>query len=270
MCEFCTKHGEGKKWYEVMDYYSKEMLARNNRQKYIKEFIPNIQRTAGPNLAKLEWVKRKMPAVVYQFIRKIGTAGMKKRHFGQVVPLEDAERIIDMVHSITRIACVCRSVTTGKNDARYCLMLGVDPEGTINDYSDLRASLETISATEAKELLRKFDQEGLVHSVWTFQTPFIGAICNCDHDCLAYRIQVSSDLLEIMFKAEYIAVIDANECTGCRNCQRLCQFGAVEYSTSNKKCYINPNKCYGCGICRSGCIKNAVTLVDRQGLPVAY
>lgn len=24
MCEFCTKHGEGKKWYEVMEHYSRK------------------------------------------------------------------------------------------------------------------------------------------------------------------------------------------------------------------------------------------------------
>ena len=26
MCEFCTKHGEGKKWYEIMENYSRELL----------------------------------------------------------------------------------------------------------------------------------------------------------------------------------------------------------------------------------------------------
>lgn len=264
MCEFCIKHGEGKKWYEVMEYYSKEMLDQKDRSKYISEFIPNIQRTAGSTLARLEWAKRKMPTMAYRFIRKIGTAGMKKRHFGQVVPIEDAEQIIDLVHSITRIACVCRSVTTGKNNARYCLLLGIDPQGIVKDYSDLRDSLETITPVEAKTLLRKFDQDGLVHSIWTFKTPFIGALCNCDHDCLAYRLQVSSDLMDIMFKAEYVAHVETGRCIGCRNCQRLCQFGAVEYSAANKKCYINPCKCYGCGVCRNACKKESIVLVEKS------
>jgi MinD superfamily P-loop ATPase len=107
-------------------------------------------------------------------------------------------------------------------------------------------------------------ENGLVHSIWTFKTPFIGAICNCDHDCLAYKIQISSDLMNIMFKAEYIADIDPIKCVGCRNCQKLCQFGAVEYSAVNERCYINSTKCYGCGVCRSVCKKEAICLLDKE------
>ena len=34
--------------------------------------------------------------------------------------------------------------------------------------------------------MREHEKEGLCHTVWTFQTPFIGGICNCDRaDCLA-------------------------------------------------------------------------------------
>lgn len=263
MCEFCIKHGEGKKWYEVVQHFSKEMAAETHRQRYIGKFIPHIQQNAGSTLQKLKLVKQRFPAA-YRFVRAIGTARMKKLHYGQVVPIEDAEVILDMVQSVTRIACVCRSVTTGANNARYCLLLGIDPHDTTFDFSDLQASLETITPERAKELLREFDREGLVHSIWTFKTPFIGAICNCDHDCLAYKIQADLDLMNIMFKAEYIASIDLGECTGCRACQKMCQFGAVQYSVVNSKCYINPLKCYGCGVCRNACQRSAITLTDKR------
>lgn len=263
MCEFCTKHGEGKKWYEVMENYSKELLTDTARQTYIEHFVKNIRSHANSNINKLEWSKRKLP-IAYSFIKKIGTIGMKYNHYGQVVPLEDAENIVEMVQSITRIACICRSVTIGKNNARYCLLLGIDPSNSIKGWSELESSLETLTSEEAKELLREFDKNGLVHSIWTFKTPFIGAICNCDHDCLAYKIQISSDLMNVMFKAEYVAYIDNIECVGCRNCQRLCQFGAIEHSVVNERCYINPTKCYGCGVCRSVCKKEAIRLLDKK------
>ena len=262
MCEFCITHGEGKKWYEVMEHYSAELLADQSRQAYIEHFVPNIRKNGLSNLKKLEWTKQKLP-LAYRFVRKMGTANMKKYHFGQVVPLEDAEKIVGMVQSITRIACICRSVTTGRNDARYCLLLGVDPSGLIKDWPELKANLETLTQAEAKQVLRDFDKEGLVHSIWTFKTPYIGAICNCDHDCLAYKIQIGSDLMNVMFKAEYLAQIEQLTCVGCRNCQKLCQFGAIEYSGLNSKCYINPLKCYGCGVCRVGCKKDAICLLDN-------
>ena len=260
MCEFCTQHGEGKKWYEVMENYSAELLAHQERQKYIRHFIPNVQKNAESNIAKLTWAKKQVPSV-YRFIRDIGTNRMKKIHFGQVVPLEDAERVLDMVQSITRVACVCRGVTSGNKNGRYCLMLGIDPENSGIDYADLQSSLETISREEAKSLLRQFDQEGLVHSIWTMKTPFIGAMCNCDQDCLAYRVQVKSDLLDMMFKAEYVAQIDPTICTGCRRCEKFCQFHAIHLE--NGSCIINTGQCYGCGVCRQGCTANAITLREK-------
>lgn len=262
MCEFCIKHGEGKKWYEVMEHYSKELLALENREEYIKNFFPNMLSTANSTISKLELAKRKVP-FAYRFIRKIGTGRMKKHHFGQVVPLEDAEKIVDMVQSVTRIPCVCRNVTTGRNNARYCLVLGLDPVGLFGNFPDLKASLETLTPTQARELLREFDKKGLVHSIWTFKTPYIGAICNCDHDCLAYRVQITKDLMNVMFKGEYIAVTDPLQCTGCRVCRKICQFDAVEFSVVNSKCYINAYKCYGCGICRNVCPVQAITLTAR-------
>lgn len=90
------------------------------------------------------------------------------------------------------------------------------------------------------------------------------AICNCDRDCLAYKFQISSDLTELMFKSEYTAHINKDLCVGCRSCMSFCQFGAIEYSTTDVKCYINPEKCYGCGVCRNACKKQAINLTDKQ------
>lgn len=262
MCEFCIRHGEGKKWYEVMQNYSRELYAQNKREQFAKEFVKNSQTTMVRNIDKMAKLKRTMP-IAFRFYRKMGNWWMKHYHFGQVVPLEDVESIIDMVQSITRIPCVCRSAVKGQKDARYCFALGMDPTGIFGDYPDLKANLETLSGKEAKEIIRRFDQEGLVHSIWTFKTPFIGAICNCDRDCLAYRTQVAEDLMQVMFKAEYLAKIEPLACVGCRSCQKLCQFGAIEFSSLDKKCYINPLKCYGCGVCRSACHKEAVVLEDN-------
>ena len=244
-----------------MEHYSKELLNDGDRQAYIEGFVPSIRNNAKNNLGKLEWVKKRAP-IAHRFIRNMVTANLKKYHFGQVVPLEDAEKIVEMVQSITRIACICRSVTTGKNDARYCLLLGMDPTGLCEDWPELKVGLEVLTPSDAKRILRAFDKQGLVHSIWTFKTPFIGAICNCDRDCLAYRFQISSDLVDIMIRSEYTAHIEMELCVGCRNCMSLCQFGAIEYSTIDAKCHINPQKCYGCGVCRSVCKKQAIKLSD--------
>lgn len=262
MCQFCTKHGEGKKWYEVVSHYSRELANEQNRSTYIRNFVPGISRNAVETMERLSKVKSKIP-YAYRFIRRIGTIHMKRTHYGQVVPIEDALEIVGRTDSITRVACVCRSVTTGDNNARYCLLLGIDPSGLVDGWTDLSKSLETLTIAQAQQAISSYDQKGLVHSVWTFESPFIGALCNCDRDCLAYRFQVSGDLLDVMFKGEYLAEIRQDQCIGCRTCLQYCQFGALEYSVGMQRCYINVNKCYGCGLCRVGCRKDAIVLQEK-------
>lgn len=262
MCEFCVQHGEGKKWYEVMENYSRELFEQGNRRKYLKEFMINFEAGTSRSLAILRGSKKAGPAV-QRFVGAMATRLMKRYHFGQVVPLEDVEMIIDLVRSVTRLPCVCRKAATGRKNARYCLALGVDPLGTLGDYPDLTAQFEVLTAEQAKAFVRDWDREGLVHTVWTFKTPFIGGICNCDRDCMAYRIQVAEDLAKLMFKGEYLAQVDQLSCNGCRNCRRACHFGAIDYALQDKKCSINLRLCYGCGLCRAVCPRHAITLTPR-------
>ena len=130
------------------------------------------------------------------------------------------------------------------------------------------AGVEMITKEQAIASFREHEKEGLCHTVWTFQTPFIGGICNCDRtDCLAMRCTVTHGI-PVMFRAEFIAYADPDKCTGCRQCMKLCQFGAISYSASKKKVVIDKMKCYGCGICRSLCVKDAIRLEPRANDPV--
>ena len=44
MCEFCHKHGEGKKWYMQVSNYSEDLLSDLRRRKFIQEFFPHPER----------------------------------------------------------------------------------------------------------------------------------------------------------------------------------------------------------------------------------
>jgi hypothetical protein len=41
MCEFCIKHGEGKKWYLEAQNYSDDLLSDIRRRKMIEQFFSN-------------------------------------------------------------------------------------------------------------------------------------------------------------------------------------------------------------------------------------
>jgi len=277
MCEFCLKHGEGEKWYLQAKNYSDDLFSDIRRHKYIEEFVSHPEALARS--ARYLDLLSKLPVFIRGVVSRIVTWKMKKTHFGQVVPIEDIKKIFDFSNSIVRVACLCRNITLGK-EKRYCYGISLSPDGgwltemspalDMSFFTGPDANgFETLTKDEALSAFHEHEREGLCHTVWTFHTPFIGGICNCDRsDCLAMRTTVTHST-PVMFRAEYVAGINPDECSGCRECMRICQFGAITYSASNKKAVIDQRWCYGCGVCRSACKKNAIRLEERIKVPVA-
>lgn len=276
MCEFCVQHGEGKKWYLQAKNYSQDLLSDARRRRFITDFFsrPEHLDSDSQQLAKLQ----KAPAFVQRLVKAVSVRRMKKWHFGQVLPLEDVETVFGFVNSIVRVPCICRHVTLGR-EARYCYGVSVGPGDRLGellrglDNSFLAgpdtSGLESLTPEAARQAFADHEREGLCHTVWTFVAPFVGGICNCDRaDCMAMRATVTHDV-KVMFRAEYVAAVDADACTGCRSCMRVCQFGALGYSAANKKAVVDQTACYGCGICRSACKNGAVKLMPRAESPVA-
>lgn len=278
MCEFCHKHGEGKKWYLQAKNYSEDLLSDLRRRKFIRKFFESPDKLDS-GLRKIGQLDN-APGFVKRVLTKRISNKMKKDHFGQVVPIEDVERIFDFVTSVVRLACICRHVTLG-SEQRYCYGVSMAPPNGGKLIQIIReidanyltgpetAGLESLSKEEALAALRKHEHDGLCHTVWAFVTPFIGGICNCDRsDCLAMRSTVTHGV-PVMFRAEYVAKINPDLCNGCRVCMRVCQFGAMGYSAAQAKVVIDPRRCYGCGICRSVCTPNAILLDDRSTVDIA-
>jgi ferredoxin len=260
MCEFCHQHGEGKKWYLLMENYSRELLSQDNRKEFMVEFFSRILSKGKRNLVDLEKFD-KAPKLLQKLVRSMTVRKYKKNHYGQVLPIEDIEKLISEMKVVVRIPCVCRKITLGK-EVRYCFGIGASLHGALSDIPELASNYEILKKDEAIKAFREMDERGLMHSVWTFKTPFIGGICNCDQDCMAYKTRVGHEI-PLFFKAEYVAEIDPDKCTGCKSCKTLCQFGAIPYSASEEKCSIDLKKCYGCGVCRTACGHEAITLKDR-------
>jgi ferredoxin len=270
MCEFCLRHGEGKRWYLQAKNYSDDLVS-DVRRRRIQKAIEDIH--PGRAMRRLDALFRTR-GIVRRFASWALTRKMKKVHFGQVVPIEDIEQILRLTSKVVRVACLCRYLQ-GRKDARYCYGVSIDPGGgpfleLMRDVSPDYAlgpetsGLETLSREEALERMRAHEREGLCHTVWTAFTPFIAGICNCDlSGCLGMRLTVEQGF-KVFFRAEYVARCEPAQCTGCRRCVRICPFGAVEVDAATKKAWIDPRRCYGCGVCRSVCTAEAVSLVDRR------
>lgn len=272
MCEFCTQHGEGKKWYLQTKNFMNEMLDQATKD-FMVDMFERLEENTGnrPSPAPRGDAPPPDPAAVKEMLRK-RLEEQKKKHFGQVITIDDVEQVFDLTASIVRTPCLCRSVTRGIWNSRFCFHFAAVetdfwPKGIFEQWPDYNRELEVLTKDEAKKALRKLDHQGLVHTVWSYGDLFAASICNCSStDCLGFRAMEGP--MRPFFKGEYVAAINIEECNGCRNCMKMCSFNAIQYSPASDKCTINQMKCLGCGVCRVECSREAITMFDRNQIPV--
>lgn len=278
MCEFCHKHGEGEKWYLRSQNYSQDLLSDLRRRKFTEDFFSHPEKLLEEE-KQVEMLNR-LPSFVRAVISPFAIGRQKMNHYGQVVPIEDIEKILAFTNSVTRLPCICRQANLG-TEQRYCYGLSMVPQDEDKFGRIIRglnaeyltgpdtSGLESLSKDEAVENFRALEKKGCCHTIWTFMAPFIGGVCNCDRsDCMAMKATVTLNF-PVMFRAEYVAQVDPELCNGCRQCMRVCQFGAMGYSLANNKIIIDPRRCFGCGICRATCTKDAIALKDRESVALA-
>jgi len=271
MCEFCIKHGEGKKWYLNVKNYSQDLASDIKRRAYVKKFFYSADKSYKKYFNNIKNLPLKMP-IIRPLLKALVRRKSIDTHWGQVVPIEDVEKILSITSSIVRIPCACSKITSGK-ERRTCFVITLNPESIkLVDQSFFGgpdvAKFEKIDKISALNFMKEQESRGTFHSIWTFKTPFIGAMCNCD-DTTCIAMKMYKKITPTFFKAEFIIKLDENECNGCKACIKICPFEALEYDTVNKKVKVDYKKCCGCGICRAVCKKNAISLRQRLSVPEA-
>lgn len=273
MCQFCVQHGDGKAWYLQASTYAYDLDSDLKRRAYLVEGIRDFAASRESALKNLKTLN-KLPAPLQRLGSSIVSSRLQKGHFGQPVPIEECAAILDLATSVVRIPCPCRYTAGNKSDG-YCLALTTKPidgyleEGFAGyDLGPDTQKFERLTKQQTMALLRRTEEEGLMHSVWTFLTPYIATICNCSLDagCMAMRITIEHKT-PIMFKGHYLAEADLEQCTGCADCVERCPFDAITIGPHHKRAVVDAEKCYGCGVCRSACENDALRLVAREGAP---
>ena len=273
MCRFCAQHGDGKAWYLEASSYAADLGSDLRRRDYLRHFISDFDRSRSFVITATDTLRR-LPRPLRLLGTNVISRNLQANHFGQPVPIEDCGRIFEMATSIVRLPCLCRT-HAGHAPEGVCLAVTTRP------IDDLLASsfsaapafadgpdvtrFDRLTREQALEVLRSCETRGLMHSVWTFITPWIGAICNCDlpSGCMAMRLQLECGV-RIMWKGENLAEIDADKCTGCAACVGSCPFTALSYDPTRHRAVLDATRCYGCGTCRASCRAGALSLADRR------
>ncbi len=277
MCRFCTQHGDGKIWYLRAESYAADLSSdlERERREYLSHFISDFDHTRSMGIAAGDTLRR-LPRPLHMLGSRWISHNMQRDHFGQPVPLEDIDRILDITTSVVRLPCLCRT-QAGRTPEGVCLAVTTRPiDGLLSDAFGANPSFadgpdvsrfDRLTKAQAMDLLRACETRGLMHSVWTFKSPWIGAICNCDlpSGCMAMRLTLDYGI-KVMWKGEYVVRMDRSLCNGCAACAGICPFGAITHDRERRTVNVNADACYGCGTCRAACRNGALFLAERRPL----
>lgn len=261
MCKYCERHGLDDKWYYNVQNYARELESDPERRQYYAGGAMSERLSETQDIAKtiqLYTDPAKRPEL---------DAKREKEHFGQVVPLEDAKKILQIADPIGVHACSCRRIWTGETE-NVCLKFGLLPIEVYEAQPFPERKIHPMSKEDATALIEKCDRKGYFHQVFTWYTPFVGSMCNCSWPaCGEFRERTLMGITSAILKSHYVAVVDFDKCNGCEKCLTRCYTDAMKFNRDLKKAMAIPTKCFGCGLCRVVCDKEAISLIARESIP---
>lgn len=179
----------------------------------------------------------------------------------EVLPYEKITELLKTSDFSAVLDCACRSAAElagegcGKS-TDVCLMFG--------DFA--RFLVETdrarrIDTAEALRILRKTEQEGLVHLTMNTRDAVLG-ICSCC-TCCCTQLRAISYVPKpgAVAVSRFTAYISSDQCTGCEECLARCPMGAIEMNDGTA--VLLKQKCIGCGLCVVNCPSEALCLIER-------
>ncbi len=277
MCVLCDEYGDGGIWYLKPENYARNMYKLRAPGERFQTAVaaPETGEVAGTSFEGLidALEKGEQDKMIQEELargRRQERGGIGSGMGSQVVPLQDAERILELCSPIALMSCICRKDVRGideRSEHEYtCVGMGVGMLKWERWPERYKGGVKFVNVEEGKQWTRKMNERGFVHILMLFGAPFIGGFCMCDYpDCNALRMAVDFGLGSL--KSHYVAEVDYDICNGCGVCAQRCQWGALKFEVTSEKANIDQFKCYGCGLCETGCPRKAIKLVERTSLP---
>lgn len=183
----------------------------------------------------------------------------------KILPYEDVLELVKNSDLIALQKCACRTRLEflGLRKCDYplesCIALN---EGA--KYFIDRGLATEISKEEAKELLKKFNKMGLIHTTDNFQEGKHNLICNCCACCCSLIGGITRwNNPRAVAAANFIAeIIDLENCAKCETCIKNCNFKAIVMGDNGPE--IDKNKCMGCGVCVVNCPQGVIKLEREE------
>ena len=191
-------------------------------------------------------------------------AALSEANALQVLDYERASAVIRSASSIAISLCYCRHKMA--HVGRDCSA----PKEICMTFNTTAASLikhghaRRVDAPECIDLLEQAQACNLVQFGENVQQR-VNFICNCCGCCCEAMLAIRRFGLLRPIHSNFIARIDAAECTGCGQCAEVCPVQAIGPAAGNGGgiAVVDLNLCLGCGVCVRNCPSDAIGLDPR-------
>jgi len=171
---------------------------------------------------------------------------------------EYVESAVKKGKKLALLKCSCRiAFQNCDRPVEGCIAIG----SAADYFLHRKKAVKELDLTEALDTLKKNLQAGLVLTTNNLQFggDFICSCCTCC--CVMLRSVKRYGNQNVIEKSNYIPKIDRDQCTECKMCVDMCQFGAW----TNDIEFIK-DKCVGCGVCEVNCPVEAISMEKEKDL----
>ena len=181
----------------------------------------------------------------------------------QILAFDDVKSLIDAARNLAVTRCSCRAID-GACGKEVDVCIQVDRAA---DYAIERGTGRQVSKQEMIEILKRCEEEGLVH-VAENKKALGHVICNCCSDCCINWPSVRPDRGKFVAPSRYRAWVDPDECIGCDLCLDRCYFDAMSMDGDRELAVVDEQNCMGCGLCQVVCPTDAIIMQEVR--PAAF
>jgi len=180
----------------------------------------------------------------------------------EIQPFEKVSEIIDSQTRFAVADCICRKEAQMMGEGCDKLLESCMSFGFAADYCIENQLGREITKEEAKNILLKAEQSGLVH----FSSNHADGkffMCNCCGCCCKALANITKyDNPAVIAKSNYYAYVNAETCDGCEACTDRCQVDAIQIE--DEIAIIGMAICIGCGLCVSTCPTESISMIHKD------